>query len=456
VTSTAQRDDTAVGLPSRVPPNSLETETTVLGSILLDNDAYHQLEGRVKSGMFYKEANRKIFSAMEDLIGCGSPVDTVTLVEALRRRDQLDMVGGAAYIVGLADNVPTSVYARWYGDIVREKALLRGIIQAAANVMQLAYDQQDAPEALASRGSELFAEIGDDGNALETLDSDRAVDQVLETIRAVRAGERAPALRTGFDDLDALIVGLKAGSLNVVGARPSMGKTGWAINVAEYVAACVGPVAFFSLEMPGEQITMRRLAAEARVDMARLEAGNLNERDLEKIGLAAERLRQRRFLLQDPAELTVSELRARATRLHREHTLALIVVDYLQFMAVDAGRPNRGEDNENRDLTRISRGLKALARSTGVPVLALSQLSRQVEQRPNKRPTLADLRGSGSIEQDADLIAFLYRDEYYLGEKSEKHGIAEVLVRKNRNGRVGSVELQFHQNHVRFNNLQRR
>ncbi len=442
-------------LPSRIPPSNLDAESSVLGSILLDNDAYHQLEGQIRSEMFYKEANRKIFSAMEDLIARGAPVDTVTVVEELRTRNQIDEVGGVAYIVGLADAVPTSVYASFYGQIVQEKASLRNLIAASSKIMQLAYDEAAPVSELMDRAEKLIFEVA------QQKRQDRFAemkDLVNETFKYITQLAENPGLTTGvptgFRDLDEMTTGLQPGSLNVLAARPSMGKTAFALSIVQNIAIRQNKtVAVFSLEMPATQLVLRMLCSEARVDMNRVRQGALNERDFERLVAAADRLHQAPIFIDDVPDLNVIELRSRSRRLMAEHDLQLIVIDYLQLMSGQPGRGGGG-DNRQQEIANISRGLKALARELNIPVMVLSQLSRQVESRPNHRPMLSDLRESGAIEQDADLVAFIYRDDYY-NKESEKQGIAEIIVGKQRNGPIGTVELQFHSQHVRFNDLAR-
>jgi replicative DNA helicase len=440
-------------LPSRIPPSNLDAESSVLGSILLDNDAYHQLEGQIRPEMFYKEANRKIFSAMEDLIARGAPVDTVTIVEELRTRNQIDEVGGVAYIVGLADAVPTSVYASFYGQIVQEKASLRNLIAASSKIMQLAFDEAAPVGELMDRAEKLIFEVA------QQKRQDRFAemkDLVNETFKYITQLAENPGLTTGvptgFRDLDEMTTGLQPGSLNVLAARPSMGKTAFALSIAQNIAIRQNKtVAVFSLEMPATQLVLRMLCSEARVDMNRVRQGALNERDFERLVAAADRLHQAPIFIDDVPDLNVIELRSRSRRLMAEHDLQLIVIDYLQLMSGQPGRGGGG-DNRQQEIAGISRGLKALARELNIPVVVLSQLSRQVESRPNHRPMLSDLRESGAIEQDADLVAFIYRDDYY-NKESEKQGIAEIIVGKQRNGPIGTVELQFHSQHVRFNDL---
>jgi replicative DNA helicase len=438
---------------SRIPPHNLDAEASVLGSILLDNDAYHQLEGTVRAEMFYKEAHRKIFSAMEDLISRGSPVDTITIVEELRVRGQIDEVGGVAYLIGLADAVPTSVYADHYARIVVEKATLRSLIFAAGKIMQLAYDESGPAGELLDKAEKLVFDVATAKRMDRFFGMKELVNDTFELIENLaKGGGINSGVKTGFRELDEMTTGLQPGSLNVLAARPSMGKTAFALSIAQNVAIRGGKTtAVFSLEMPAVQLVLRMLCSEARVDMNRVRLGQLQDRDFERLVNAADKMAKAPIFIDDAPDLNVIELRSRARRLMAEHDLGLIVIDYMQLMQSAPGR-NNGGDNRQQEISNISRGLKALARELNIPVMVLSQLSRQVESRPNHRPMLSDLRESGAIEQDADLVAFIYRDEYY-NKETDQQGIAEIIVGKQRNGPVGTVKLQFHSQHVRFNDL---
>jgi replicative DNA helicase len=439
----------------RIPPNNLDAEASVLGSILLDNEAYHNLEGMISAEMFYKEANRKIYLSMESLIQKGNPVDTVTIVEELRTRGQLDEVGGVAYIVGLSDSVPTSVYAKFYAGIVHEKANLRGLINASSKIMQLAYDEAAPVEDLMDRAEKLIFEIAQKKQQQSFLGMNQLVNETFEYISTLANNPGfTTGIPTGFRDLDEMTTGLQPGSLNVIAARPSMGKTAFAVSIAQNIAIRQNKtVAIFSLEMPAAQLVLRMLCSEARVDMNRVRQGALNDRDFERLVNAAGKLSECPLFIDDASELNISELRSKSRRLMAERDLSLIVIDYLQLMS-GSGTNRGGGENRQQEIATISRGLKSLARELNIPVIVLSQLSRQVESRPNHRPMLSDLRESGAIEQDADLVSFIYRDEYY-NKDSEKQGIAEIIIGKQRNGPVGTVELQFHSQHVRFNDLAR-
>ncbi len=747
-------------LHGRIPPHNLDAEASVLGSILLDNEAFHSLEGSLKPDQFYKEANRKIFAAIENLISRGNPADSVTLIEELRTKDQLEEVGGVAYLVGLSDGVPTSVYAKFYADIVVEKSNLRGLINASSKIMQMAYDEAAPAEELMDRAEKLVFEVAQKKSQQPFQNMSTLVNETFEYISKISTdSDFITGVATGFRDLDEMTTGLQPGSLNVIAARPSMGKcltahtliddphtgerltleqfileqrncvfgisdmgqvrptrisawidsgikpvfrvitklgrevevtghhpfltvqgwtplhdltvgnkiaipravpcfgddsstskkrvlelaaqvltdhgsfpkevwrfdrqrlteflhamlgvfyplrhsfsfsftsevtardmqhalvrfgiiaglqqqnscvwrvfinepesvqyildtfikkycrtrpnrrgdpcgrpepakanskmalagqpspsgaslgsrethpyenqtteqgflsspdlywdeiisivplkpqqvydltvpdgsnfiaqdicvhnTAFALSIAQNISVRYNKaVAVFSLEMPASQLVLRMMCAEARVDMNRVRQGALNEKDFERLVNAAGKLSEAPLFIDDASDLTVTELRSKSRRLMAEKDLHLIVIDYMQLMS-GSGTSKGGGENRQQEISTISRGLKSLARELNIPVVVLSQLSRQVEQRPNHRPMLSDLRESGAIEQDADLVSFIYRDEYY-HKDSEKQGIAEIIIGKQRNGPVGTVELQFHSQHVRFNDL---
>ncbi|WP_027883242.1 replicative DNA helicase [Meiothermus rufus] len=439
-------------LEGRVPPHNLDAEASVLGSVLLDSEVLDRLEGLIGPEAFYKEAHRKIWEAMERLRARRDPVDLVTLSEELRQSGELEMVGGVSYLVGLSEHTPTAAYAEYYGRIVAEKWTLRKLIAAAGEAMRMAYDEEGSLEEILDIAGRKVLEVSTQGARSEFLSMKELVHQTFEHIQRLYENKGQPdGVRSGFRELDNLIGGLTSGSLNIIAARPSMGKTSFALTIAQNVALREGVgVAIFSLEMPAVQLVTRMLCSEARIDMNRLRQGQLSDRDFSRLVDVAGRIAEAAILIDDTSDMTLMELRARARRLHAQHKIGLIVIDYLQLMSGPSHK--NGGENRQQEIAQISRGLKSLARELNVPVIALSQLSRAVESRPNKRPMLSDLRESGSIEQDADLVMFIYRDEYY-NPHSEKAGIAEIIVGKQRNGPTGTVELQFHAQHVRFNDL---
>ena len=439
---------------ARTPPQNLEAEQSVLGSVLLDNEAYGIVEGTIRANHFYKEGHRKIFRAMEKLAQRDEPIDLVTLTEELRQTGELENVGSVPYLIGLADSVPTAAYAENYARIVREKATLRDLISASGQIMQNAYDQSFPIEQVLDKAESSIFELSTSklSHAFQAMPI--LVSETFAHINELFANpDPVSGLRTGFRELDSLTAGLQPSSLNVLAARPSMGKTAFALTIALNVALREKqPVGIFSLEMSALQLVTRMLCSEARVDMSRVRNGQLSDRDFQRLADSAGRMSDANIFIDDAADMTVMELRARARRLMSEHDLGLIIVDYLQLMT-GSGRIGSSE-NRQQEISAISRSLKALSRELDTPVLVLSQLSRAVESRPNKRPMLSDLRESGAIEQDADLVMFIYRDEYY-DAQSDKQGVAEIILGKQRNGPVGTLDLQFHNAHVRFNDLAR-
>jgi replicative DNA helicase len=445
---------TTTPFEGRIPPHNLDAEASVLGSVLLDSEVLDRLEGLLSADAFYKEAHRKIWEAMVALRARHDPVDLVTLSEELRQGGELENVGGLSYLVGLSEHTPTAAYADYYGRIVAEKWILRKLIAAAGEAMRMAYDEEGSLEEILDKAGRKVLEVSTQGARSDFRSMKELVHETFERIQLLYENKgQVDGVRTGFRELDSMIGGLTNGSLNIIAARPSMGKTSFALTIAQNVALRGegAGVAIFSLEMPAVQLVTRMLCSEARIDMNRLRQGQLTDRDFSRLVDVAGRISEAAILIDDTSDLTLMELRARARRLHAQHKLSLIVIDYLQLMSGPGGGKNGGE-NRQQEIAQISRGLKGLARELNVPVIALSQLSRAVESRPNKRPMLSDLRESGSIEQDADLVMFIYRDEYY-NPHSDKAGIAEIIVGKQRNGPTGVVELQFHAQHVRFNDL---
>jgi replicative DNA helicase len=437
----------------RTPPNNLEAEKSVLGSVLLDNEVYANLEGAIAAEHFYKEGHRKIWRSLERLFRRGEPMDLVTVVEDLRQAGDLEAVGSVAYLIGLTDGVATAAYAESYANIVREKAVLRDLIGASGRILQSAYEQAAPLEQLLDQAESAVFEISSSKRRSFFEGMPQLVSDTFAQINEhFNNPDPVTGTRMGFKELDSLTSGLQPSSLNVLAARPSMGKTAFALTIAQNVALREKrAVGIFSLEMSGVQLVTRMLCSEARVDMSRVRSGQLSDRDFQRLADTAGRMAEAPIYIDDHADLTVMELRSRSRRLMAEHDLGLIVIDYLQLMS---GNSRSQSENRQQEISNISRGLKALARELDIPVLVLSQLSRAVESRPNKRPMLSDLRESGAIEQDADLVMFIYRDEYY-DPHSEKQGIAEIIIGKQRNGPVGQLDLQFHNAHVRFNDLAR-
>jgi replicative DNA helicase len=434
----------------RVPPQSLDAEQCVLGGILLDNAGLDRVVELLNADDFYREAHRKLFRAMLTLADRHEPVDLVTLSEALRARGELTDVGGNAYLAELADRVPTAANIVSYAKIVRDRSVLRALISVATDVAARGYEASDDVDQMLDRAEEAIFRIRDRKTSGHFVRLDGVLTEAFKTIeRLYEQKTPVTGVTTGFAELDRLTAGLQRSDLIIVAGRPSMGKTAFCLNMAENAAlrSDVG-VAIFSLEMSKEQLALRMLCSEARVDLSRVRTGHLTDREFPRLAMAAGRLGEAPVYIDDTPAISVLELRAKARRLKRDPQakLGLIIVDYLQLMRAD------GRDSREQEISEISRSLKALAKELDVPVVALSQLNRQVESRNPPRPKLSDLRESGAIEQDADVIAFIYRDEVYNPDDPDKHGLAEVIVAKQRNGPIGNVELTFLSAFTRFEN----
>ena len=432
-----------------VPPHSIEAEESVIGGVLLDNNALDRAVEILIPDDFYREAHRKIIRAMLDLNDRHEPVDLVTLLDTLRSRNELQEVGGAAYLAELTERVPTAANVEYYARIVKDKAVLRGLIQTTNEIATRCYEKQGDVASFLDEAEHRIFEISERKSRPSFF---RVRDIVVESMKAVEQlyerKELVTGVPTGYVDLDRKTAGLQPGDLIIVAGRPSMGKTALALNISQYAALENGAgVAIFSLEMSKEQLVFRMLCSEARVDQSKVRAGFAADRDYTKLAIAADRLAEAPIYIDDTPALSVLELRAKARRLKRERqaNLGLVVVDYLQLM--------RGvtTDNREQEISSISRSLKALAKELSIPVMALSQLNRQVETRADKRPLMADLRESGAIEQDADVIMFLYRPWVYDPKNADERE-AEVIIGKQRNGPTGIVPLNFFAEHTRFEN----
>jgi replicative DNA helicase len=436
----------------RVPPQNIDAEQSVLGAILLDNEAINQAIEILTAEDFYRESHREIFRAMAALSERNQPVDAITLTDALRSGGVLETVGGAGYIAELAACVPTAANAGHYARIVREKALLRSLASISTEIASGAYDSPPNVDEYLDESEHKIFEISERRVRQSFYSMPELTRESIKLLeRLYERKELVTGVPTGFLDLDRLTAGLQPSDLIVIAARPSMGKTALALNIAAYAATECDPrlgVALFSLEMSKEQLVLRMLCAEGRVDSSRARAGYLGERDFPKLAQAAARLSEAPIFIDDSSDTSPIVLKAKCRRLMRERNanLGLIIVDYLQLMR--SARP--GESRE-KEIAEISRSLKALAKELKVPVVALSQLNRQVETRPDRRPLLADLRESGAIEQDADVIAFIYRDEMYHRDSKEP-GVAEVIIAKQRNGPTGTAKLTYLTQFTRFEN----
>lgn len=438
-----------INAPSKLPPQNIEAEQSVLGGVLLQNDAINRVVEVVSPEDFYRESHRKIFSAVLELYQKNEPADLVTVTNLLKKKDMLEVVGGASYLSELVDMVPTTANIASYGKIVREKAIIRKLIEGASEIVARGYeDQKDVNDYLDQAEKIIFEiaqrRLSQGFSHLKDIvrDSFKAIEELYEK------KELITGVPTGYKDFDRLTCGLQKSDLVIFAGRPSMGKTAFALNIVENAAIDAGVLcAVFSLEMSKQQLVQRMLCARAGVDASKLRGGFLAEGDWPKLTRAAGLLSEAPIFIDDSPAMNVLEIRAKARRLQREHGLGLVVVDYLQLMR-SVGRV----ESREREISEISRSLKALAKELNIPIVALSQLNRGVEARQDKRPQLSDLRESGAIEQDADVIAFIYRDEMY-NPNSPDVGKAEIIVGKQRNGPTGKVVLGFQKNLTRFNDL---
>jgi len=439
-------------LVERVPPHSLDTEMAVLGSMLMDEEAVPVGLEMLQAASFYRDSHRKIFEAMTGLFNSQKPVDLVTLTEELKASGQLEGVGGAHYVSSLTSVVPTAANVQHYAKIVREKAMLRSLIAAATQIVGRCYEDQDDAEALLDRAEQMLFEIANRSLGTQAILLKEMLSSSIETIeRLYQRKEMVTGLPTGMHDLDVMTAGLQPADLIIVAGRPSMGKSALATCIAEHIGVVERtPVAIFSLEMSKEQLVHRMLCAHARVDVHKARTGFLAQADWPRLTSAAGKLAEAPILIDDSPSLSALELRAKSRRLKNQHRIGLIIVDYLQMMRGSF----RGE-NRQQEISEISRSLKALAKELNVPVIAVSQLSRGPEQREDRRPQLSDLRESGAIEQDADVVMLLFREELY-HPTDENRGKAELIVAKQRNGPVGSVSLAFLKEFTRFENLSAR
>lgn len=438
-------------LTERVPPQNVEAEQAVLGAILIQSDVLTTVMEILQPEDFYRTSHQKIYEGMMEVAERGEPVDIVTLTAHLQNLSHLEEIGGVGYLATLANLVPTAANADYYANIVREKAVVRRLIKVATQIAASGYERTDDVVGLLDDAERQIAELT---NEKVTRGFTPIKDVLLTTFERLeflysnKGG--VTGVPTGYPDLDKMTSGFQKSDLIIVAARPSVGKTAFSLNIAQNVAVRAGlPVAIFSLEMAKEQLVSRILCAEANIDAGRMRTGYLEDDDWPKLTMAVSTLAEAPIFIDDTPGVTVADIRAKSRRLQQEHGLGLILIDYMQLIQ---GR-GRG-DNRQQEISEISRTLKLIARELNVPVIALSQLSRSVEQRQDKRPMLSDLRESGSIEQDADIVAFLYRDDYYDPE-SERKNIIEIIIAKQRNGPTGKVELVFLKNYNKFVSLER-
>lgn len=448
-------------IEERVPPQNIEAEQAVLGAMLIDKEAIAKVSEILTSTDFYREAHRVIFNAMLELYNKNEAVDMVTVTEILKRDNKLEDIGGIAYITSLANAVITAANIKFHADIVAEKSVLRQLVRVSTEIAAMGYEGNEDISTMLDTAESRILEIS---NRKKKADFTPIYDVLMESVQNIeklltnKGG--LTGLPTGFTDLDKLTSGLQASDFIILAARPSMGKTALALNIVQNVALRahkkVGgeprSVAFFSLEMSKEQLVNRMLCAEAGIDSQRLRIGEMGDKDWNSLWTACDAMSKAKIYIDDTAGITAMDMRSRARRLKAEHGLDLIIVDYLQLMQGSGRRNNSGD--RQQEVSEISRSLKALARELNVPVLALSQLSRGVEARQVKRPMLSDLRESGSLEQDADIVAFLYREDYYNPNTENKH--TELIIAKHRNGPVETVNLFFYKQFTKFRDLSNR
>ncbi len=442
-------------IEERVPPQNIEAEQAVLGAMLIDKEAIAKASEILTSSDFYREAHRVIFNAMLELYNKNEAVDMVTVTEILKRDNKLEDIGGLTYITSLANVVLTAANVKYHADIVAEKSVLRQLVRVSTEIAAMGYEANEDVGTLLDTAESRILEIS---NRKKKADFTPINDVLMESVqnieKLINNKGGLTGLPSGFADLDKLTSGLHPSDFIILAARPSMGKTALALNIVQNVALRAHKkiggeprsVAFFSLEMSKEQLVNRMLCAEAGIDSQRLRVGEMGDKDWDALWGACDLMSKAKIYIDDTAGITVMDMRSRARRLKAEHGLDLIVVDYLQLMQGSGKRNNSGD--RQQEVSEISRSLKALARELDVPVLALSQLSRSVEARQVKRPMLSDLRESGSLEQDADIVAFLYREDYYNPETENKH--TELIIAKHRNGPVDTVNLFFHKQFTKF------
>lgn len=439
-------------LLERIPPYNLEAEQAVLGSMMLDREAVYIAMEILQPEHFYKESHQVIFRTILNLESRGEPVDMITLSEDLRRQNNLEKIGGVVFIAAIANSVPTAANARYYANIVEEKAILRSLIRYSTQISNRCYEDQEDTHQLLDSAEQMILEIAGKRSTGALVPIKQVLGDTLEKIEFL-AGKKGniTGVPSFFNDLDSMTSGWQPSDLIILAARPSMGKTSFCLNIAQNAAIRAKvPVAIFSLEMSREQLVQRLMSAEAMIDQHKLRTGRLLDEEWIRLTQGVQPLAGAPIFIDDTPAISILELRARARRLKAEKGLGFILIDYLQLMG-----GGRRSENRQQEISEISRSLKALARELNVPVMALSQLSRAVEQTHEKKPALSHLRESGALEQDADIVMFIYRDEYYNPE-TEKPGIAEIIIAKHRNGPTGVVELGFVKEYTKFVNLDRR
>jgi replicative DNA helicase len=440
---------------TRTPPAALDAERALLGALLLEPSAYEAVvdEG-LRADYFYRPVHGTLFRAIADLHARAEPIDTLTVVDELLKRGQLEAVGGASAVAQLEALLPTAAHVTAYARLVREKAVLRQLIEGATNIVSQAYQQQKTVAHIIDDAERTILAVSEGQSRKGIVPMRELVRRATEQLeKAFNNKSAITGVATGFSQLDFMTSGLQPGELIIIAARPSMGKTAFTLNIAGHVATRLQkPVMFFSLEMGADQLVQRLVGSEARIDISNIRRGFIQRHEWSKLAEAAGKLSEAQLFIDETPSITVAEMRNKCRRQMHETGISLVMVDYLQLM-----QGPDGYDNKAAEVAEISKGLKTIARELNVPVIALSQLNRGVESRVDKRPMMSDLRESGAIEQDADVIAFLYREEYYLRDKTpeDKLGLAEVIIAKHRNGPTGTVELRFFSNITRFENLEK-
>jgi len=441
----------------KVPPQNLHAEASLLGAILIDSDAIVKVDDLISEHDFYEQRHGYIYAAVKRLYDKHSPIDVLTLADDLKNNGLLEAIGGSAYLSELTNFVPTASHILQYAEIVSNKAIRRRLIKASQDMVSYGYNEEEGLQAVIEQAESRLFEVSQKHIKQDIVSLEKILGESFERLDELHKDKGTiRGVPTGFKDLDNILAGLQRSDLFILAGRPSMGKTALALNLAHNVAVKSSQtVLLFSLEMSKEQLVDRLLAAEAGVDAWNLRTGNLSDNDFEKIGHAMGTLGEAPIFIDDSPGITVSDMRTKARREAHTRPLGLIIVDYLQLMS-GGTKFSGGDGNRVQEISEISRGLKGIARELNVPVIALSQLSRSVESRHPQIPQLADLRESGSIEQDADVVAFIYREEYYNPETEDKRNIAEVFIKKHRNGPTGAVELYFDREKQRFSSLEKK
>ncbi len=433
----------------RIPPHSIEAEQCTLGSMLLDEDAIAEVFGMLKADDFYRSEHRDIFNSIDELYSAGKSVDIITLGESLRKNGKLEKCGGLEYLAAIAEQVPSAASAHHYAEIVEDKSIIRALIKSSGEILEMGYEnQEDARKVMDFAQSNIFNIAMEKENKGVTHISDILEENLKTLTKLYKEGNRVPGIPSGYADLDKLTAGFQPSDLILIAARPSMGKSSLALNMAQHVAIQEGmSVAIFSLEMSKEQVVNRILSSEMQIENMKLKTGDINSDEWQKIAVASAQISEASIYIDDTSDISAAEMRAKCRRLKLKNKLDMVIIDYIQLIA-------GGKRNESRqqEITEISRNLKILAKDLHVPVIALSQLSRAVEQRQSHRPMLSDLRESGAIEQDADMVMFIYRDDYY-DKATENPNVTELIVAKNRNGSTGDIKLRWHAEFTKFSNL---